>query len=117
MPAPFALDVTQAQRTGGWLDIYGYDFDRLTPEVVLVTNDGYRDVTAALVARSHYHLALKLWDGAVPWSSESVSLGLIWGHVIHHSIPLIRPTSPVCTSRVETIPAGRTISYADTLES
>jgi len=109
---PFALDLTRARGTGGWLDIYGYDFDRVTPEMVLVSSKGYRDVTAALVARSHYHLAFKLGDHAVPWSSESVSLGLTWGHLIHHSIALIQRTSPLCAARVETIPAGRTISYS-----
>jgi hypothetical protein len=107
---PYALELTQARRTG-WLDIYGYDFDRVAPEMVLVTRDGYRDVTAALVVRSHYHLAFKLGDDAAPWSSESVSLGLTWGHVIHHSIALVQPTSPLCSLRVERIPAGRTISY------
>jgi hypothetical protein len=109
--APFALDVTRAQTRGGWLDIYGYDFDRVTPEMVLVNREGgYQDVTAALVSRSHYHLALKLGDGAVRLSSESVSLGLTWGHLIHYSIAIIQPTSPLCSVRVETIPAGRTIS-------
>jgi len=110
--APFALDWTQAQKPGGWLDIYGYDFDRVTPEMVLVSREGFRDVTTALVARSHYHLALKLGDRAVPLSSSSVSLGLTWGHLIHHSISIIQPTSRLCSARVETIPAGRTISYS-----
>jgi len=109
---PFALDLTQAQTTGGWLDIYGYDFDRATPEMVLVSGKGYRDVTAALIARSHYHLALNLGDSAVRLSSESVSLGLTWSHLIHHSIAIIQPTSTLCSSRVETIPAGRTVSYS-----
>jgi hypothetical protein len=108
---PFALDVTRAQ-TGGWLDIYGYDFDRVSPEMVLVNRNGYQDVTAALVARSHYHLALKLGDGALRLSSESVSLGLTWGHLIHHSVSILQPTSRLCSARVETIPAGRTVSYS-----
>jgi hypothetical protein len=95
---PFALDLIRAQRTGGWLDIYGYDFDRVTPEMVLVSRQGYRDVTAALVARSHYHLALQLGDGAVPWSEENISLGLTWGHLIHHSVAIIQPRAP-CARR------------------
>jgi hypothetical protein len=107
---PYALDLSQAQRTGGWIDIYGYDFDQVAPQMVLVTRDGYRDVTAALVARSHYHLAFKL--DAARMSPESVSLGLTWGHLIHHSIALIQSTSSLCSVRVESIPAGRTISYS-----
>jgi hypothetical protein len=109
---PFALDLAQAHTADGWLDIYGYDFDRVTPEMIVVNREGYRDVTPALVARSHYHLALKLGDGAVSLSSDSVSLGLTWRHLIHHSIAIMQPTSRLCSARVETIRAGKTISYS-----
>jgi hypothetical protein len=108
---PFALDRTLLPVAGGWLDIYGYDLNRVHPEMVLVNTGGYRDVSAALVTRSHYHLAFNL-AGSLPWSSESVSLGLTWGHLIHYSIAVIQPDSRLCPSRIETIPAGRTISYA-----
>jgi len=107
---PFALDLSHARRNGGWLDIYGYDFDRVSPEMVLVTTTGYRDVTSSLVTQSHYHLAFKLGEH-VPWSSDAVSLGVTWGHIIHYSIALVQPTSALCPSRIETIPASR-ISFA-----
>jgi hypothetical protein len=107
---PFALDVTHAPTTDSLVDIYGYDFDAVTPQMVLVTRDGYQDVTAALIARSHAHLTLKL--DRVPWSSNSLSLGLAWGHLIRRSIALVHRATPVCSSRVETIPAGKTIVTA-----
>jgi hypothetical protein len=107
---PFALELNEAQTTSGWLDIYGYDFDRVTPEMVLVGNEGYRDVTAALVARSHYHLALKLGEGGVRLSAENASLGLVWGHLIHYSVAIIQPASRLCSARIEKLPSGRTIS-------
>jgi len=107
---PFALDVTHAPTTDSRVDIYGYDFDAVTPQMVLVTRDGYQDVTSALIARSHAHLTFKL-DG-VPLSSNSLSLGLAWGHLIRHSIALVHRATPVCSSRVETIPAGKTIVTA-----
>jgi len=109
---PYALDVTSAPTEGRWLDIYGYDFDRVTPEMILVGRDGYRDVTKALVSKSHFHLALRLGDGTVPVALDSVSLGLTWRHVIHHSVAIVRPTSALCAARVETIPAGRTLSFS-----
>jgi hypothetical protein len=109
---PFAVDLTHMPAPGGLVDIYGYDFDAVTPQLVLVNSDGFEDVTQALVARSHYHLALDVGNGAVPFSSKSLSLGLAWGHLIRHSISLMQPTTPLCSSRVETVPAGRTISYA-----
>ena len=107
---PFAVDVTQIQTAGSVVDIYGYDFDAVTPQLVLVNSDGVEDVTAALVARSHYHLALKA--GAVPFSSKSQSMGLAWGHLIRYSISLIQPATPLCSSRLETIPASPAITYA-----
>lgn len=106
---PYALDLPHARTTGAWLDIYGYDFDQVNPEMILVTKGGdYSNVTASLVRRSPYHLALKLGDH-LPWSADVVSLGLTWGHLIHHSIALVQPTSELCPSRIETLPE-RTIS-------
>jgi hypothetical protein len=93
------------------VDIYGYDFDAVALQVVLVNRDGFEDVTAAVGETSNYHLALNIENGAVPFSSTSLSLGLAWGHVIHHSISLMRPTTPLCSSRVEVISAGQTASY------
>jgi len=107
---PYALDLAHARTTGAWLDIYGYDFDLVNPEMVMVTKDGYRDVTASLVRRSPHHLAFKLGEH-LPWSADVVSLGLVWGHLIHHSIALAQPTSTLCPSRIETL-AERTISFS-----
>jgi hypothetical protein len=105
---PYALDLAHARTSGAWLDIYGYDFDLVNPEMVMVTKDGYRDVTASLVRRSPHHLAFKLGEH-LPWSADVLSLGLTWGHLIHHSIALAQPTSTLCPSRIETL-AERTIS-------
>ncbi len=107
---PFVLDVTQLQIGGTLLHIYGLDFDAASLQMVLVTSEGYQDVTAGLVRTSHYHLTLKLGDGGIPISAKSKALGLAWGHLIHHSIPVVQPTTPLCSSRVETVP-GKTISY------
>jgi len=90
---PFALDVTHAQTTDGLVDIYGYDFDAVTMPMVFVTRDGYQDVTSSLNARSHAHLILKL--DRVPLSSNSLSLGLAWGHLIRHSIGLVQRATPL----------------------
>jgi hypothetical protein len=109
--SPYALDVTLLQSPATTLDIYGFDFDTVPLQMVLVAPDGFQDVTSALVLASHYHLTLKIGDGGVPISVKSQSLGLAWGHLIHHSIPLIQPATRLCDSRVETVPA-KTMSYA-----
>jgi hypothetical protein len=105
---PYALDLVHARTAGAWLDVYGYDFDMVNPEMVLVTKNSYRDVTASLVRRSPFHLAFKLGEH-LPWSADVVSLGLTWGHLIHHSIAVAQPTSTLCPSRIETL-TERTIS-------
>jgi hypothetical protein len=107
---PYALDLAHARSTGAWLDIYGYDFDLVNPEMVLVTKNGFRDVSTSLVRRSATHLAFKLGEH-LPWSADVVSLGLVWGHLIHHSIALAQPTSTLCPSRIETL-STRTISVS-----
>ena len=107
---PYAIDARQPSASAGHVEIYGFDLESTPPQVVLVTTDGTRDVTAALVASTDTHLTLDL--NRIPLSSASQSIELAWGHVIRHSIVVIQATTPVCASRVETIPAGRTITDA-----
>jgi len=107
---PYAIDARQPRASAGQVDIYGFDLESTAPHVVLVTTDGTRDVTSALVATSDTHLTLDL--KRIPLSGASQSIELAWGHVIRHSIVIIQATTPVCSSRVETIPAGRNITDA-----
>ena len=108
---PIVLDATRLRGPGGVAHIYGFDFDTAPLQLVVASDRGLQDVTAALVVRSHYHLVVKLGDGGVLPAPGSRSLGLAWGHLIHHSIPLAEPASRICSPRVETIPPGRTVSY------
>jgi hypothetical protein len=110
--SPVAVALMRVQKTGSRLDVYGYDFDQVATGMIVITSDGYRDVTSALVVQSHYHLTLNLGTDGAALSSDGVALGLTWGHLIHYSIPILRPTSLLCSARIETIPAGRTISYS-----
>jgi len=105
---PFAIDSTGVSTAKQWLHIYGYDFDTAALEIVVVTRDGHRDITPALSTVSHYHLMLNL--ASVGTQGTDVSIGVVWGHLIRYSVPLIQPATRLCATRVETIPAGRTIS-------
>ncbi len=107
--APFAVDPTRPINP---IELYGYDFDREPVQILLMNDYGFEDVTFALSVRSHYHLTLDLAGNGVELSSNNRVLGLTWGHLIRHSIPLIQPTTLLCPSRVEEVPAGKTISYA-----
>jgi hypothetical protein len=106
--APYAIDSSRLDTGDRQLHIYGYDFDTAAVEIDVVTRDGYRDVTPALAAISHYHLVLNL--SSVTPSASDLSIGVVWGHLIRYSVALIRPTTPLCATHIETIPAGKTIS-------
>jgi hypothetical protein len=111
---PFAVDLVRAQTATGLVDIYGYDFDTASLQLVVVTPDGFVDVTPSLTVKSHTHLTARLGNDGVAASVTNQSLGVAWGHVIHYRVPLVGPTTDLCSSRLETIPAGRTISYMAT---
>jgi hypothetical protein len=110
--SPFAIDVPQVESRGTVVDIYGFDFDAVPLQMVLVTSDGYMDVTSELAAPSHHHLTLKVGAGGAAVSATSRSLGLAWGHLIRYSIAVVQPTTPLCSSRIETIPAGKMASHS-----
>jgi hypothetical protein len=108
--APFALDASPAPPADGILHIYGFDLDLISPQLILISTGGaYVDVTSALVPASHYHLTVRI--GGVPISSDSRSLGLAWGHLIRYSVTVLRPSARLCSSRIESIPAGKAVSY------
>jgi hypothetical protein len=109
--APFAVDATRRDAVGP-VHVYGFDFDAVDLQLVSITPDGFRDVTPALTVESHAHLIIEVGEGGAPVSATTQSLGLGWGNVIHHRIPFVRPTTRVCSSRLETIPAGSVVSYA-----
>jgi hypothetical protein len=107
---PFAVDLTRAQATSHIVDIYGYDFDAASLQLIVITRDGFVDVTSRLSVKSHTHLTVTVGEGGIPASATNQSLALAWGHVIHYSVPLVGPTTSLCSSKVETITAGKTVS-------
>jgi hypothetical protein len=105
---PVAID---ARRAPGPLDIYGYDFDRDDMQVLLMNTFGFRDITFAVIRNAHYHWTIDLRARDVPWSPDNQAVALTLNHIIHHAIPVIQPATSLCESRIEQIPAGRTITY------
>jgi hypothetical protein len=114
---PFAVDLVRAQTTASLVDIYGYDFDAATLQLVVVTPDGFVDVTPSLSVKSPTHLTVSVGDHGVPTTATNQSIGLAWGHVIHYRVPLVGPLTHLCSSRLESIPAGRTVSYSGGLST
>ena len=110
---PFAIDLAQPI-TG--LDIFGYDLDTQPLELFVVNNDGsFDDVSFALSRRTHYHLTVDLGKTGVKFSAKSQMLGVAWRHFIRYSVVLIQPTTALCLSQIEEIPAGKTITFSPLL--
>jgi hypothetical protein len=110
--APFVIDLTRDPEPRGVIELYGYDFDRVPLEMVQVHSGSFTDVTFALTMRDRSHLTLKLGDNGVRFFPESEMLGLVWGHLIHYTIPIIHPFTSLCASQVERIPAGLTVRFS-----
>ena len=107
--APLVVDLTRPSNT---VEIYGYDFDRVPLQIFLVTDEAHYDVTSALIPRTHYHVTLVLGDHGVKLSPKARLLGLTWGNLIHHAIPIVHPGTRLCSCTVEEIAAGHTIEHA-----
>ena len=106
---PFAIDPAQARNP---IEIYGYDFDRVPIEILLMDSYGFQDVGFAVTKKSHYHLTVDLAQKGVKLSPQNRVLAVTWGHLIQHSIPIIQSDTPICSSRIEEIAAGKEITYA-----
>lgn len=108
---PFAVDLDRAQASGQVVDIYGYDFDATTLQLVVITPDGFTDVTPSLTVKSHTHAAVRIGGGGVPADFRNESIGVAWGHIIHYRVPLVGPSTRLCASRIEAVQPGATVSY------
>src|SRR6266496_4575454 len=106
---PFVIDPTHPINP---IEIYGYDFDQVPLQILLMDNYGFRDVSFAVTKRTHYHVTLDLAKNGIKFSSQNQVLAVTWGHLIQHSIPIIQSSIHLCSSRVEEIPAGKEITYA-----
>jgi hypothetical protein len=107
---PVAIDAT---RLPDAIDVYGQDFDRQRWELFVLKNDKFFvDVTSALKTRSRHQLSIDLGPGGVKIPPDGQALALAWGHLVRYQIPIIHPTTPLCASSIEEIPAGKTIAYA-----
>jgi hypothetical protein len=110
---PFAIDLAQPVKG---VDIFGYDLDTQPLELFVVNNDGsFDDVSFALSRRTHYHLTVDLGKNGVKFTAQSQMLGVAWGHLIRYSVVLIQPTTALCLSQIEEIPAGKTITFSPLL--
>jgi hypothetical protein len=106
---PAAIDAAKPARS---IDVYGYDFDREPIQVLLMNDHGFLDATFAARLRSHYHLIIDLEAPGLKLSPMNRRIAISVGHLIRFSIPLIQSDTKLCTSRLEQIDAGKSISYA-----
>jgi hypothetical protein len=107
---PFAVDLVRAQTTATLVDIYGYDFDAATLQLVVVTPDGFVDVTPSLSVKSPTHLTVSVGDHGVPTTATNQSIGLARGQCDSLPGAVGRTKSTrLCSSRLGSS-ASRTVS-------
>jgi hypothetical protein len=107
---PFAIDLAQPRAT---LEIYGSDFDAQPLELFILNADGtFEDVSFTLKKRTHYHFSVDLGPNGVKFSPKSQMLGVAWGHIVRYSVSLIQPSTALCTSQIEEIPASKMITFS-----
>lgn len=110
---PYAIDASSRPSV---IEFYGFDFDAARVEMFLVSDSDYKDVSAALVRHNHYHVTLRIGGAnGVKLAPGSLTLGLTWGHLIAHAIPIVHASTPLCRSAVVEIPAGKSITVEPSL--
>jgi hypothetical protein len=109
---PSVLEAKVVARANGVLELYGFDFDQSAPELVLIHNGSFEDVSTALTLRNQFHLTVKTGRDGVPFSRDSEALGVAWGHILHYTIPIVQEATALCKPRVENIPAGTVVRFS-----
>jgi hypothetical protein len=107
---PFVIDLAQPPEN---LEIYGYDLDTQPLELFLLNKDGsFEDASFALTRKTHYHLTADLGPNGVKVSPHSQMVSIAWGHIVRYSVSLIQATTDLCSSQIEEIPEGKTITFS-----
>ncbi len=105
---PVAVDRAAVPDHVKQLEFYGYDFDHAQDlRVLLESTGGSRlDVTSALDRPTHYAMTVKFGATGVQLQPDSERFVLQWSGKPVSTIAVIQPMTPVCQSRVETIPSS-----------
>jgi hypothetical protein len=104
---PLAIDVSLVPTRLNMLEFYGYDFDAQGVSAYVVkTNGGKINVTSKLNRPTHYHMTLNLGGNGIQLPANAKSINLYFNNEEISSIAVIQPSTPVCTSKAETVTPG-----------
>ncbi len=107
---PLAIDVARVPSPLNLLEFYGYDFDRVPIQALLINDTGTVNVTQFLAKPTHYHMTLNLGANGVHFSPNSQMIALKWNDIQQSTISVIQPATPICQSRIDQVPAGKLIT-------
>ncbi|WP_331117920.1 hypothetical protein [Archangium sp.] len=101
---PLAVDRTLiAQGRLNRLELYGYDLDAGSLQVLLQDGDELRDVSDMVNLPTHYHMTLTLGGSTgVPITSSSKRLIIKWAGQELSTISVIQPETSLCRRQVVT---------------
>ena len=108
---PAAVDMALDSSRRNKIEFFGYDFDTTPIKVTLKDKSRTSDVSSNLNRITHYHMALNLGGNGVPVSNTSNQLILEWQNRQISSIPVIQPTTRVCSEKTETYSRNTYLSF------
>jgi hypothetical protein len=90
------------------VEFYGYNFPQANDLGVFLegAGGGRVNVTSKLDKPTTYAMTLKFGANGVQLDNSSARLVLEWGGKQVSSVAVIQPTTPVCTSKVQTVSPG-----------
>lgn len=105
---PLAIDhQLVAQGRLNRVELYGYDLDADSLQVLLQTGDELIDVSHVLNRPTHYHMTLTLGGRTgVPITRDSQRLIIKWAGQELSTLSVIQPVTPLCKTQVVTYQPG-----------
>lgn len=108
---PLAIDRSLIPERLKRVEFYGYDFDVSNIRTKLLNGQSLSDVSRHLSRPTHYHMVLNLGGNGVALTDRSQKIKLISGSTLLSEIPIIQESTPVCLTKIESIPSGTPITY------
>lgn len=98
------IDLNFPEEKRKTLQYWGYDFDKATVSVFLITQTGEKNVTEHLYQNTHYEMTLNLAsNGGVAPDKNSKSISLRWNGKEVSGVPVIQAASRICKKETKPV--------------
>jgi hypothetical protein len=109
---PIAVDRSLVPDRIKQIEFYGYDFNEAKNLAVFLESAGGRvNVTDKLDRPTHYAMTLKFGANGIQLDASSQRLVLEWDNRQISSMAVIQPATPVCVSKLVTLPIEAKVTF------